>query len=208
MFKHGTLLLRGKPPGLRRPFTLCNAVPLHKRTSLCLLPGVRMKHTIFSREVYQPLPFSNRGELRDYIITKEMKARTINIYGPKFAIEQDYRRLLEDHGLNPGMILSTYRWNGFIRSHTVYAVMPTVEDVARAVVKVQGALLFDTKVRVRLPYPDEGLFSKVPQIEWGWYATNGPGIENIRLRAPLLSPPVDIFRPIKEGAFCLRCESK
>ena len=64
-----------------------------------------MKHTIFSREVYQPLPFSNRGELRDYIITKEMKARTINIYGPKFAIEQDYRRLLEDHGLNPGMIL-------------------------------------------------------------------------------------------------------
>ena len=165
-----------------------------------------MKHTIFSREVYQPLPFSNRRELRDYYITKEMKTRTIYLCGPKFAIEQYYRQLLEDHGLNPGMTLSTYTWKGLTRG--VYAVMPTVEDAARAVAKVEGALLFDTKVLV-WPYPDEGfLDSKVYQFEWGWYATSGPGIENIRLRAPLLSPPVDIFRPIKEGAFCLRCESK
>lgn len=68
-----------------------------------------MKHTIFSREVNQPLPLSNRRELRDYYITKERKTRTIAIYGHKVAIEQDYRHLLEDHGLNPEMVLMTYR---------------------------------------------------------------------------------------------------
>jgi len=142
--------------------------------------------------------------LRNYYITEEIKTRTIRITGPKFAIEQDYRRLLEAHGLNPGMILATYRWKGFMRR--VYAVMPTVEDAARAVVKVEGAILFETKVRVGAYSDEGGLDSEIPQIEWGWYATSGPGIENIRLRAPLLSPPVDIFRPIKEGAFCLRCD--
>ena len=45
--------------------------------------------------------------------------------------------------------------------------MPTVEDAARAVVKVEGAPLFNTKVRVRAYSDEEGLDSKEPYFEWG-----------------------------------------
>lgn len=88
----------------------------------------------------------------------------------------------------------------------IYAVMPTVEDATRAVEKVKCAQLFDTKVDVRLYFERGSLDLNGPQVELGWYAKSRSGIENIRLRSPLLSSPVDIFRPIQEGGFCLPCD--
>ena len=65
---------------------------------------------------------------------------------------------------------------------------------------LNGSTLFTNRVIVAPPGPTKSSeFLSQPRFFWGWHAYADPDILNAKRRSPLTQPPVDIFRPVREG---------
>ena len=73
------------------------------------------------------------------------------------------------------------------------------EIVVSAMAALQGAVLFGHQIRASKDrfHPDFKLGNH-KEFSWGWVASNNPDAEKVQLRPPLLSPPSDIFAPLRE----------
>ena len=74
------------------------------------------------------------------------------------------------------------------------------EHVAKAAVHhLNGAILFDRRVRLESNLQDLTRDTNRVSVSWGWTASEDPCELNAKLREPHLQPPKDIFRPVREG---------
>jgi hypothetical protein len=155
--------------------------------------GLRAIHTSPSSQEYQPLPYCNWSQVRDYHILKRDWDKSITLLNlPPFVIEEDTRGLLHESGFPADVIVMRFMGSNInlFRCLVVIVVFSTAEQASRAQKELNEAPLFDKRIIVR-PYDPLERTSEI-DFGWGWYAASQPGLKHLRLRVPLTCHPTDV----------------
>lgn len=156
----------------------------------------RLVHTVPSPKIHQPLPYTNWAQLLQHYIKAEDFTRTVEVSnGRRMAIEEDYRQLFTESDVQPEQILMHYDELGRRGvGRTVVAVLHDEEQARKAVQELNGAVLFDTKLRIRPFQKGKAHHVKANYVEalWGLYAVSESSMRQYKLRAPLLIKPDNV----------------
>jgi hypothetical protein len=110
-----------------------------------------------------------------------------------FAIEEDIRTLLEESGYHPELVLMQYSGISGKRYGRTVAVLRDEEEAHNACRELDGAPLFDKRVKITTWDGAKKVAERVPtDLRWGWYATSSSRPPDLRHRAPLLSHPKNV----------------
>lgn len=77
-------------------------------------------------------------------------------------------------------------------------MLRNVESARAAILELQGASLFDRKV-ILFEQHRVGKAGRLPDLQWGWVASQEPDPKQAYVRGPLTAPPADLFAPVREG---------